>query len=170
MPREITRWALRKAGVEEWLVLSIMAMYDGALTVVRTLDGDSDRFEVKVGLASHSCGTCCKGVWDNSIRCSSCSKWGTDDATEWKASCKQLLWPICLLPKYATDRYHHFRNSNTFIFVCKICGNWTPAPSCQLWDRWTWNIPRCSILFILHHSVKLSRHLIHPHLNFPFHD
>ena len=25
-------------------------MYDGALTVVRTLDGDSDSFEVKVGL------------------------------------------------------------------------------------------------------------------------
>ena len=27
-----------------------MAMYDGALTVVRTLDGNSDSFEVKIGL------------------------------------------------------------------------------------------------------------------------
>ena len=30
--REVTRWALRKAGVEEWLVKALMAMYDGAQT------------------------------------------------------------------------------------------------------------------------------------------
>ena len=28
VPREVTRWALRKAGVEEWLVSAVMAMYD----------------------------------------------------------------------------------------------------------------------------------------------
>ena len=50
VPREVTRWALRKSGVEEWLVSAVMAMYDEALTVVRTSDGDSDSFEVKVGL------------------------------------------------------------------------------------------------------------------------
>jgi len=29
VPREVTRWALRNAGVEEWLVNAVMAMYDG---------------------------------------------------------------------------------------------------------------------------------------------
>ncbi|XP_065315796.1 uncharacterized protein LOC135924631 [Gordionus sp. m RMFG-2023] len=50
VPREITRWALRKSGVEEWLVTAVMAMYVGAQTAVRTDHGDSDSFEVKVGL------------------------------------------------------------------------------------------------------------------------
>ena len=30
--REVTRWALRKAGVEEWLLKAVMAMYEGAQT------------------------------------------------------------------------------------------------------------------------------------------
>ena len=34
VPREVTRWALRKVGVEEWLVSTVMAMYKGAETVV----------------------------------------------------------------------------------------------------------------------------------------
>ncbi|CAK9296894.1 unnamed protein product [Gordionus sp. m RMFG-2023] len=50
VPREITRLALRKSGVEEWLVTAVMAMYVGAQTAVRTDYGDSDSFEVKVGL------------------------------------------------------------------------------------------------------------------------
>jgi hypothetical protein len=50
VPREVTRWALRKSGVDEWLVSAVMAMYDEAWTVVRTKDGDSGSFEVKVGL------------------------------------------------------------------------------------------------------------------------
>ena len=33
------RWALRKAGVEEWLVKAVMAMYEGAQTVVRRTEG-----------------------------------------------------------------------------------------------------------------------------------
>ena len=33
VPREVTRWALRKAGVDEWLVKAVMAMYKGAQTV-----------------------------------------------------------------------------------------------------------------------------------------
>jgi len=48
--REVTRWALRKAGVEEWLDKAIMVMYEGAQTVVRTTEGDSKVFNVKVGL------------------------------------------------------------------------------------------------------------------------
>ena len=50
LPREVTRWALRKAGVGEWLVKAVMAMYEGAQTVVRTTEGDSKAFSVKVGL------------------------------------------------------------------------------------------------------------------------
>ncbi|XP_065313737.1 uncharacterized protein LOC135923094 [Gordionus sp. m RMFG-2023] len=50
VPSEVTRWALRKSGVEEWLVIAVMAMYVGAQTAVRTDYGVSDSFEVKVGL------------------------------------------------------------------------------------------------------------------------
>jgi len=32
VPREVTRWVLRKAGVDEWLVKAVMAMYEGAQT------------------------------------------------------------------------------------------------------------------------------------------
>ena len=46
VPKVVTRWVSRKAGVVEWLVSAIMEMYD----VVRSMDGDSNSFEVKVGL------------------------------------------------------------------------------------------------------------------------
>ena len=48
--REVVRWALRKLGVEEWLIRTVMALYTEACTVVRTDDRLSERFEVKVGL------------------------------------------------------------------------------------------------------------------------
>jgi len=50
VPRDVTRWALRKAGVEEWLVNADMAMYEAAQTVVRTTEGNSKAFNVKAGL------------------------------------------------------------------------------------------------------------------------
>ena len=50
VPREVTRWAQRKAGVDKWLVKAVMAMYEGAQTVVRTTEGDSKAFNVKVAL------------------------------------------------------------------------------------------------------------------------
>ena len=50
VPREVVRWALRKLGVDEWLVRAVMAMYERARTVVRTRDGNSEEFEVKVGV------------------------------------------------------------------------------------------------------------------------
>ena len=53
VPREVTRLALRKAGVDEWLVNAVMVMYEGAQTVVRTT-GDSKTFNVKVGLQQRS--------------------------------------------------------------------------------------------------------------------
>ena len=50
VPREITRWALRQVRVEEWLVETVMAMYEKARTVVRTPCGDSESFTVNVGV------------------------------------------------------------------------------------------------------------------------
>jgi len=49
VPREVTRWALRKAGVDEWLAKAVMAMYEGAQAVVRTTEGDSKAFTMRVG-------------------------------------------------------------------------------------------------------------------------
>jgi len=50
VPREVIRWAMRKLGVEEWLVSAVMSMYTGAKTVVSTVYGDSSSFEVKGGM------------------------------------------------------------------------------------------------------------------------
>jgi len=52
--REVIRWAVRKLGVEEWLVSAVMSMYTGAKTVVRTVYGNSSAFEVKVGFHQSS--------------------------------------------------------------------------------------------------------------------
>ena len=48
--REVIRWAMRKLGVDEWLVSAVMSMYTGAKPVVRTVYGNSKGFEVKVGM------------------------------------------------------------------------------------------------------------------------
>ena len=49
-PREVVRWAVRDAGVDEWLVDTVMSTYKNARTVVLTDDGVSEEFEVGVGL------------------------------------------------------------------------------------------------------------------------
>ena len=40
--REVVRWALRKLGVDEWLIRTVMALYTEACTVVRTDAGLSE--------------------------------------------------------------------------------------------------------------------------------
>ena len=50
VPREVTWWALRRAGVEEGLVRAVRCMYEKANTVVRKDSRLSVSFEVKVGL------------------------------------------------------------------------------------------------------------------------
>ena len=50
VPREVVWWALRRLGVEEWLVRVIRAMYEGVTTAVKLKGGVSDEFEVKVGV------------------------------------------------------------------------------------------------------------------------
>ena len=54
VPRKVISWAMRKLGVEEWLVSAVMSMYTGAKTVVRTVYGNSKGFEVKVGMRQGS--------------------------------------------------------------------------------------------------------------------
>jgi len=54
VPREVIRWAMHKLRVEEWLVLAVMSMYTGAKTVVRTVYGNVNSFEVKVGMHQSS--------------------------------------------------------------------------------------------------------------------
>ena len=41
---------LRQLGVEEWLVQTVMTMYERASTVVRTKQGYSTEFEVEAGI------------------------------------------------------------------------------------------------------------------------
>jgi len=48
VPREVISCAMRKLGVEEWLVSAVMSMYTRAKTVVRTVYGNSKGFEIKV--------------------------------------------------------------------------------------------------------------------------
>jgi len=50
VPRQVLWWALREVGVEEWLVRVIQSMYEGVTTAVRVDDGESESFEVKVGV------------------------------------------------------------------------------------------------------------------------
>ena len=49
VPRIVLWWAMRKLGVEEW-VISVKAMYANARSKVQLNDQFSDEFEVKVGV------------------------------------------------------------------------------------------------------------------------
>jgi Reverse transcriptase (RNA-dependent DNA polymerase) len=49
-PREVVWWALKRAGVEEWVVEVIKSMYAGATTAVQMKNGASQEFELKVGV------------------------------------------------------------------------------------------------------------------------
>ena len=54
VPREVISWAMRKLGVEEWLVSAVMSMYISAKTVVRTVYDNSKGFDVKVDMYQSS--------------------------------------------------------------------------------------------------------------------
>jgi len=49
IPTEVIKWAMHKLGVEEWLVSAVVSIYTGAKTVVRTVYGTSNGFEIKIG-------------------------------------------------------------------------------------------------------------------------
>ena len=48
--RKVIWWALRKLGVEEWIVRLVQGMYPNARSRVRVGEGFSKEFEVKVGV------------------------------------------------------------------------------------------------------------------------
>ena len=50
VPREVLWWALRKLGVDEWMINVVKAMYDGSTTAVKLQGGESKEFEVQVGV------------------------------------------------------------------------------------------------------------------------
>src|SRR6059036_14178 len=50
VPHEVLWWALRRVGVEEWMVNVIKSMYDGVTTAVKRNGVESESFEVKVGV------------------------------------------------------------------------------------------------------------------------
>lgn len=50
VPKEVLRWALRMAGIEEWLVQAVMALFAGAKMHIQTACGNSESFDVKVGV------------------------------------------------------------------------------------------------------------------------
>ena len=50
VPRGIVRWAMRKLNVDEWLIETIMAMYEFSNSAVRVNNTVGDKFSVKVGI------------------------------------------------------------------------------------------------------------------------
>ena len=48
VPQNVIWWALRKLGVEEWIVRLVQGMYANAWSCIRVGEGYSEEFEVKV--------------------------------------------------------------------------------------------------------------------------
>ena len=53
VPQKVIWWALRKLGVEEWIVRLVQGMYTNARSRVCVGEGFSKEFEVKVGVYAH---------------------------------------------------------------------------------------------------------------------
>ena len=50
VPRKVIWWALKKLGVDEWIVCLVLGIYSNARSCVRVGEGYSEEFEVKVGV------------------------------------------------------------------------------------------------------------------------
>ena len=50
VPRKVIWWALRKLGVDEWIVRVVQDMYSNARSRVCVGEGHSEEFGVKVGV------------------------------------------------------------------------------------------------------------------------
>ena len=50
VPRSVLWWAMRKLGIDDWIVRLVKVMYDGANSRVRVNGCFSERFEVTVGV------------------------------------------------------------------------------------------------------------------------
>ena len=58
VPRKVIWWALRKLGVEEWIVRLVQGMYANAQNSVCVGEGYSEEFEVKVGVTKAQYSAC----------------------------------------------------------------------------------------------------------------
>ena len=58
VPRKVLEWAMRKKGIPEVLVRSVMRLFEGAKTRVRVDAELSEEFVVKVGM-HQQWGCCC---------------------------------------------------------------------------------------------------------------
>ena len=61
VPREVVRWALRKLGLDEWLIRTVIALYTAACTVVRTDAGLSESWFVAMVSTESTVVCCCHG-------------------------------------------------------------------------------------------------------------
>ena len=50
VPRDIVKWAMRKLGVDEWLIETVMAMYKNSNSAVRVNNTVGEKFNVEVGV------------------------------------------------------------------------------------------------------------------------
>ena len=50
VPRTVVKWALRKVGFEEWLVSTIMCMYENCKSAISVNSTVGNPFNVKVGV------------------------------------------------------------------------------------------------------------------------
>ena len=50
VPRKVIWWAMRKLGIEEWIVKFVQAMYTNTKSKVRVNDSYTGEFDVKVGV------------------------------------------------------------------------------------------------------------------------
>ena len=55
IPRLVLEWEMRKKGIQELLVRSVMGMYEGAKTRVSVDCEMSEEFEVKAGCTKDMC-------------------------------------------------------------------------------------------------------------------
>ena len=49
VPRDVVRWAMRKLNIDEWLIETVVAMYELGNGIVRVNNTVSSKFIVKVG-------------------------------------------------------------------------------------------------------------------------
>ena len=59
VPRKVIWWALRKLGVEEWIVRLVQGMYANARSRVRVGEGYSEEFEVRLVFTKDQYSACC---------------------------------------------------------------------------------------------------------------
>ena len=165
VPREVVRWALRKRGVEEWLVRAVMMLYTGASTVARTGAGDSRSFEVKVGV--HQGSVLSPLLFATVLEVVSSETRGglpwellyADDLvliaeTREQLQAKMAAWRVCLASKglkinagktkVMVSRVSGGPMTSSGAWPCGVCGKGVAANSIQCTACRKWVHKRCS--------------------------